>query len=752
MENGRCRWMVAAIAAIGVAGFVYGHAATSARAAGEETLSRAEIKPFINASGAINHASTSWVMETMSNGVCVGDFNSDNWDDLFFPSDNAPDAPSEFFAAFQDHDNKLYINRGDKDGDGIPEFEEVSTVAGVTGKGTKGIGCTVGDYNNDGRADLYITAGQRGFGFQGHGGIRLEGGERVEMLPTDVFVSERTDGFYECEGANILYRNDGNDAAGVPSFTDVTDEAGVAECRQGSSAAFADIDLDGDLDLMVGNFVESEWWFFNEENFNGTRDTLFENNGDGTFTDITEQAGVGGRKMVSYRWEGQKIAAFNPDIKDSKGRTVGEDHSTTHVVGFLDYDGDRFPDLISVSDAPGVISIFHNNGDNTFTDVTEASATDIAGDWMGIAFADVDGDGDLDMFNSNFGSDWFTKKKASDTYMIADAGEFNRWGKGSPANKLWRFDGVREIEIDGRKVPVPIIADLSRSLSIEWGEVPPATLDPDLILRDESYSPMGLEHTEFGFGSIFFDFDNDTHQDLYFVGSIIRGCGDTKCQPPPGGERFNQRGPGRLLQNLGKEGMYWREVTFDTQTFNIDKEDYQTGERVAWDYHEQGRGVAKGDFNNDGYVDFVVSNLGGPDSNLADTPTLPNGMKEFRPGPSFLYINPGYDNHWLKVKLEGNKSNRDGIGALVRVTLPSGRVLVEQVTSGTSYLSNHSFTLMFGLGKASRVSKLEVSWPSGEVDSFTNVRINRIVKVTEGGKLERVNVGGTSPKGSSMMR
>ena len=733
-KHRKYRWMATVLAAIGVAGFVYGHTATSAQA--EEVLSRAKIKSFLNASSALNHASTSWLMETMSNGVCVGDFNADGWDDIFFPSDNAPDAPPPFFANFQDHDNKLYINRGDKDGDGIPEFEEVSTVAGVTGKGTKAIGCTVGDYNNDGRADLYITAGQRGFGFQGHGGIRLEGGERVAILPPDVFVSERTDGFYECEGKNILYRNNGNNPAGVPTFTNVAAEAGVEECRQGSSAAFGDIDLDGDLDLMVSNYVDSDWFFFQEEFYNGSRDTLFENNGDGTFTDITEKAGVGGRKMFSYR-EGQRIPTFNPDIKDSKDRTVGEDHSATLSVGFLDYDGDRYPDLISLSDIPGVISIFHNNGDNTFTDVTEEAATDIAGGWMGIAFADVDGDGDLDMFNPNFGSDWFTKKKASTTYLVTVAAKFNRWNKGSVVNKLWRFDGVREIEKDGRKVPVPILADLSRALSIEWGELPPATLDPDAIPHDKSYTPVGLEHTEFGFGSIFLDFDNDTHQDLYFAGSVFRGCGETKCQTPPGAEQMWHRGPGRLLQNLGKEAMYWRDVTFDTQTFNIDKEDYQTGERVAWDYHETGRGVAKGDFNNDGYVDFVVSNLGGTDSNLPETPTLPNGMKEFRPGPTFLYINPGYDNHWLKVRLEGNKSNRDGIGALVRVTLPSGRVLIKQVTSGTSYLSNHSFTLIFGLGKASRVSKLEVSWPSGEVDSFTNVRINRTVKVTEGGKLER---------------
>jgi hypothetical protein len=669
----------------------------------------------------------------MSSGVAVVDVNGDGRDDLFFSNDGAPDMPGEMLAEYQDQiGNSLFLNLGTSPAGSVEWSENVAEQAGVRGLGHKGIGVSAADYDNDGDQDLYVTNGQRGFGMAGFGGMRVEGGERMQPLPPDVFVSERTDGFHECEGRNTLYRNDGDtDGDGIPNFTDVTEEAGVAECRHGSSTAWADVDLDGDLDLYVGNFVEPDWMAFNEEFFNGTRDTLFRNNGDGTFTDITIEAGVPGRKMFAYDWNGERIPAFNPELEDSRGRTVGEDHSTTHVVGFMDYDGDFYPDLFSVSDAPGTIAIFHNNGDGTFTDVSEEAGVDLSGDWMGIAFGDIDGDGDLDMFNSNFGSDWFTKAKSVDTFMIADAGELNRWGKGTSANKLWRFDGVREIEVDGQVIPVPIVADIGRAMDIEWGEVPPGTIDPAAILREQTYTPLGLEHTEFGFGSIFLDFDNDTRQDLYVVGSLGRGCGETKCETPPGGERFNQRGPGRLLQNLGNGGMSWRDVTFETQTFNIAGEDYETGERLGLDFHEQGRGAAKGDFNGDGFPDFVVTNIGGFDSNFPEVPEMQEGMKAFTPGPTFVYLNPGYDNNWLKVKTEGTLSNRDGIGALVRVTLPSGKVLVEQVTSGTSYLSQNSLTLIFGLGDAASVDRVDVQWPSGWIDTLLDVGANQLINVTE---------------------
>jgi len=774
----RCRGVISVLAAIGVAGFVFGHLATS-EAGHSGTVSRDKIKPFINAKAAIaNHYNTTWMMETMGAGVCAVDVNNDGWDDIIIANDNHSQSITKFFREWTDFKTAFYLNRGDKDGDGIPEFEEVSEIAGIAGIGSKDIGCSVGDYDNDGDLDLYITAGVRGMGVVGTDGVRIatittvakgyKGATRIQgPFPPDVFVSYKLDGRLECEAGNKeeggrshLYRNDGNDSNGIPKFTDVAEQAGVLNCRQGSTSTFVDIDLDGDLDLFVGNWVDSDWMAFNEEEFfNAYLNQLFENNGDGTFTNITATAGDTDRKGYTFKFNGERIPIFNPELRDAKGRTVGEDGHITHVVSFMDYDNDRYPDLFAVADSPGgTIAIFHNNGDNTFTDVSESAGTDVAGEWMGIAWGDIDNDGDLDMENSNFGSDWYSKIKNTGELFMLESSDFNRWGKGKTSNSVWRFNGVKEAFFPDTTSPhktvlAPDISDITRAIHIEWGAMPPNTVDHNNVYKLQSYIPLGWENTEFSFGNVFFDFDNDGHIDAYIAGSLGRGCGDHKCSAetgelPPGAEQFKLRGPGRLLQNLGREGMYWREVTLESQMFNIEDVNYETGERLAIDYHEEGRGIAKGDFNNDGYPDLVVLNAGGPADNRPGTPVEPWGLREFRGGPTQLFINPGYDNHWLKFKLEGTKTNRSAIGAVVRVWTPSGNLTVEQVNSGMGYLSNHSLHLLFGLGQDSEASKVEISWPSGQVDTFTNVKADQFVKVTEGGKLEKMGKGvmGNSPK------
>ncbi len=709
--------------------------------ASQGTPTRAEIKPFIDASDSLGNATTNWMAESMTGGVCVVDVDGDGWDDLFFPNDGAPDTPlallGEVFPARVG--NALYLNQGAAGG-AVVWSANVAATAGVAGLGSKGIGCSAADYDNDGDVDLYVTNGQRGFALAGVGGMRIDGGIHIQVLDPTVFVSATTDGFYECEGRNTLSRTDGDpDSDGIPNFTDVTAGAGAGDCRHGSSSAWGDFDLDGDADLYVGNFVEPDFMAFTQAFFNATRDTLYENNGDGTFSDVTLAAGVAGRKMYNYELDGERVDSFDPFFTDSLGRTVGEDHSLTHVVGFMDYDGDRYPDIFSVSDTPGTISIYHNNQDGTFTDVTEAAGVDVMGTWMGIAWADVDGDGDFDMYNSNFGADWYTKRKTTETFIDLEAAVNNRWKKGQVSNALWRFDGVREIAIDGEPVPVPLVADIGPALNIEWGpEMAPATPDPTQIQQDQARLPTGLMHTEFSFGTAFFDFDNDSYPDLYLVGSLGRGCGASKCALPLGGEQYAMRGAGRLLQNLGLQGMVWRDVTLETETFDIDGVDYATGDRLAIDYHEHGRSCAKGDFNNDGYPDFVITNAGGFDSTLPGIPDIdpavasPLVSKAFVPGKTFLFINPGYDNGWLKVRLIGTTSNRSALGAVVRVTLAeSKRVLIDQVVSGTSYTAQHSLTLMFGLGDES-VEKLEIEWPSGIVETYHDVDQNQVLTFTEG--------------------
>ncbi len=467
-----------------------------------------------------------------------------------------------------------------------PLFTDVAPSAGVASE-NPGCGVAFGDYDNDGDQDIYVASGQR-----------------------------------HAPQANILYRNNGDG-----TFTDVTAIAGVDDSSYGAGIAFGDYDNDGDLDIYLSNYEDTN--------------VLYRNNGDGTFTDVTSGAGVG-------------------------GGDAGEG------VAWVDYDNDGDLDLYVMTRYDGGV-LYRNNGNGTFTDVTqEVGISNPGGQGWGVAWADYDNDGDLDL------------------YVVRKA----YYGENS-CNLLYRNNG------DGTFTDVTAQA--------------------------------GVGDSEEGLSCAFGDYDNDGDLDLYVTNQYKGSQADI------------------LYRNNG-DGTF-TDVTQEAGVVN-------TGD---------GREVAFGDFDNDGYLDIYVAN-----TYQANILFHNNGNGTFtdiahfagidcdKPGGAItlcdydndgdldiylavgngetnvLYQNNGNENHWLVIKTKGVVSNRDGIGARVRVV--AGELsMIREVSGGSGYLSQNSLPVEFGLGRYSQADTLMVKWPSGIVDTFYTVGADNFYTAIEGNNLVGVN-------------
>ena len=264
--------------------------------------------------------------------------------------------------------------------------------------------------------------------------------------------------------------------------------------------------------------------------------------------------------------------------------------------------------------------------------------------------------------------------------------------------------------------------------------IPPLSLDPLRIERSWQV-PTGLAAYDFGFGTTFFDYENDGDQDLYWLGSTI-GRGEAL-----GGELFPSAG--RMLIGNGK-GTF-RDLTVEAHLLDIQRVDYSVldrqdprfdavRQRLLPELHENGKGLAKGDLNGDGYVDLIATNSSGGI-------LVAGGETEFAKGPTFVWINPGGDNHWVTLRLKGRMaidgtgSNADGIGARVFLTATSGggesTTQVAEVLGSSSFLSMSSLDLTFGLGEAEVVDSITVFWPSGVRQVLRDLRADQVIIVQE---------------------
>ena len=503
-----------------------------------------------------------YLPETMGSGGLFFDYDNDGHLDLYLVNSGTLSRASEPHR-HPNHANVLYRNIGDG------TFVDATAEAGLQHNYGYGMGCLAADYDNDGDADLYLTN----------------------------------------FGRNQLYRNGGDG-----TFTDVTSHAGVGDGNWSVSASFGDFDLDGHLDLYVANyldyqletahacFLQGVHIYCGPHEYPGARDTLYRNNGDGTFTDVTTRAGV-----------------------HNTGKGLG--------VLFTDYNNDGYPDIFVANDAVPDF-LYRNNKDGTFTDVAIAAGVAYNSEGratasMGIASGDYDNDGIQDLFVTNFSLE---------------------------INSLFRNDN------DG----------FYTMTTFEVG------------LADPSFSKLG-------FGTQFLDADNDGTLELFVANGHVW---DNVSEITPS---LSYRQHSQIFGNTGT-GQF-RDLSETAGRF--------------FKHSIVARGVAVGDYNNDGATDILVTCCG---------------------EPPILLRNDSQVDDWVKIRLIGTQGNRDGIGAKVWIHTDE-MTLFREVTCGGSYASGSEQTLLFGIGVQKTLQSIEVKWQNGHTQTldFSDAEspVNQTLYITE---------------------
>ena len=642
-------------------------------------------------------------------GVAVFDYDRDG--DLDF-----------YLTAEGGSPNWLYRNEGDG------TFTDVAEHAGVTATDSHSTGVVACDIDNDGYQDLYVGAWGNPGDFLDFRSPPQKQGNR-----------------------DSLFVNNGDG-----TFKDISESAfgDAVNLRSATTIACADVDGNGWVDIYVGNLLAEEFRVFGEPGHAGHYNVLYRNNGDLTFSDVSEQAGVRGPQIQMRDPDGrpilfedpetgEKYEGYDPSVKDRLGNRVGEPTGQTHSVLFFDYDDDGDPDLWVASDGDR-LHLFRNDstpGDIRFTPVERAMGIDKSGAWMSFAVGDYDGDSDLDVFISNIGFHPLLQMpiktpRGGCSYQM-------RFAWGTCSHFLLRNDGTRNVPGFGT---VGDFHDVAPSTDVVPSPIlPPESLDPSKINRGQAV-PTGLAAYDFSFGSTFFDYDNDGNQDLYWLGSTA-GRGEA-----PYGQVFPAAG--RMLRGDGQGS--FEDITVRAHLLDIVGVEYdQLGDdlsilddstrrrlRINPRVHENGKGLAHGDLNGDGYVDLIGTNSSG-DYFVGPFDFL-SGRAPLRPapGPVFVWLSDGGDNHWITLRLKGRMavdgtgSNADGIGARVYLTTraDSGsepRTQVQEAIAGCSYLSMHSLDLEFGVGSATSVEEILILWPSGRTQTLEDLDVNQVVSVTE---------------------
>ena len=446
---------------------------------------------------------------------------------------------------------------------------------------------------------------------------------------------------------HVLYRNNGNG-----TFTNVADQAGIADPRGGWGSLFADYDNDGYLDL----YITRGGWSGAAEN------TLYHNNGDGTFTDVTHTAGVA-------------------------------DPQSSFCAAWADYDNDGFLDLYI---ADGVIGdgaanvLYRNNGDGTFTNIAESAGVANTGNSLGTAWGDYDKDGYIDLHVVNFGQSNVLYRNNGDGTFTDVTSIAGMTLPVTDAFVTFFLDVDNDADLD---IFISNSGSFQAFIAGQITGAAPHDGDRQVLYRnngDGTFTDVtresGLYHAFGAMGANFGDIDSDGYLDIYLA---------------TGAPQMGRLERDALFRNNG-DGTF-TDATLALGLGNIGK----------------GHGVTFGDVDTDGDVDIYVP-VGG--AFIGDQ------------WHNLFYQNTGTGNNWLTLKLVGVKSNRDGIGA--KVTLRVGdSVIYREVSGGCGFGSTNSLSLEIGLGKHTKVDTLEIVWPSGQVDTHRNLSVNQKRVITEGKNL-----------------
>ncbi len=455
---------------------------------------------------------------------------------------------------------------------------------------------------------------------------------------------------------------------GAWHFKDVTLEAGVACTGYGLGATAGDYNGDGRPDLYLSNFGPK---------------VLYRNNGDGTFTDVTREAGVS---------DGDKVGAGvcfldadgdgNLDLYAANYvRFSFENHVARILRGIPWYSGPR--DYQSWPD-----SLFRNRGDGTFADVSrESGVAAVAGPGMGMVCLDYDNDGDTDVFvgNDAVGGNFLFRNDGTGKFAevgLAAGVSFNMYGAetSSMGAECGDYDNDGWLDI--------FVTDYQPDLPVLYRNLGHGSFE-DVTLRTGA-GEGAWQYVTWGTGMV--DFDNDGLRDLFIA------CGHLQDNVELVDSTTAYKCRNILLRNIGGKFV---NVSDRCGLGSLAK--------------HSARGAAFDDLDNDGDVDVVILNS-------RERPTILRNM----------YYELGGQNHWLQVRLQGVKTNRDGVGARVKV-VAGGLVLCDEVHSGRGYQGHFGSRLHFGLGSHGRVDRVEVRWIGGGVDVVGDVAADRIVTLREGG-------------------
>jgi len=671
-----------------------------------------EFSPFQNIAPLIG---SNALIENRYPGVAIFDFDRDGDLDFYVTSGES----NAVFQITRGGANKLFRN----DGDNI--FTEIGALAGVSADTHNSTAVAACDVDNDGFQDLYVGA-------QGRIGDNLDYRSIAQNPGLASVVQDR------------LFHNNGDG-----TFSDITAIAFGQQVNQRSAASIAcgDVDNDGWLDLYIGNRADQDFVRFDTSRHHGHFNTFFHNNGDGTFADRTVESGlfsppirmrdVLGNPIVFPAPGNTTMEGFDISVTDAAGNVVGDPAGQTWTTLMFDHDSDGDLD-IWVGDDGDRLKVYRNDSNPagiTFTPVEQLLGIDQMGQWMGFALGDYDGDNDLDVFVTNMGFQPLDRPWPA--VPSADCAYYHSTDTGTCFHALIENRVNEESDPDRRGAFAFVTGETAVAAS---NVLAPTSLSEDFSATDDA-SIEGLEAYEFGFGTAFFDMDNDSDQDLYWVGSIgARGEGPQGNIAP---------GVGRLLQNDGDgsftditaESRIIDSLAVDYGTLDPDVDDFDASEqRIGVEFHENGKGVAVGDLNGDGFVDVIGTNSNGETFDA-------DGERAVASGPLFVWINGANDNKWVSFRLIGGMSNAselgnaersgsnaDAIGAKITVTHVgfdgNSTTQTKEILGSSSFLSMSSLDTHFGLGGANSVDVV-IEWPSGRTSVHDDLDVDQLHEFTE---------------------